>query len=235
MFRIDTRISGSRIGNDGKLKLSSAIDLLQDSSQLWFGSEPELKSCLEENNCGIFLISRQVDVIRRPDFGDNVSVITSIFECNRFSGHRNTVIYDETGIPCILSWSMGVFVDLNSNIITRLPQTIKDGIVIDEKADMEYLPSKIQLPDIKPETLSKVAIRRADIDQYNHVNNARYVETALEFLPDDKKIKRVRVEYKKAAKLGEFFYPELIKSENIYYITLNDKDGNPYVIIEFTA
>lgn len=79
MYKINTRIGGSKIGTDGKLKLSSAIDILQDCSQLWLESEPELLSYLNENGCGIFLTSRQVSILRRPYYGENVARLQQAF------------------------------------------------------------------------------------------------------------------------------------------------------------
>ncbi|MFR9295077.1 MAG: acyl-ACP thioesterase, partial [Turicibacter sanguinis] len=83
------------------------------------------------------------------------------------------------------------------------------------------------------DTFPKVTIRPCQIDTNCHVNNSHYVALALECLPQELEIKRVRVEYKKAAKCGDIMIPASVSLDGIYYVSLNDEEGHPYAILSF--
>ena len=65
------------------------------------------------------------------------------------------------------------------------------------------------------------------------MNNCQYVQMALEFLPDDLQIAQLRVEYKKAAVLGDMIYPKLSKEADRIVVELCDEKAKPYAVLEF--
>jgi hypothetical protein len=77
-----------------------------------------------------------------------------------------------------------------------MPDVMK-AVTMDPKADMEYLNMRISLPVIAWRRFDPVPARRSDIVLNRHMNNARYVETALEYLPDDFAVRSSGVEYKR--------------------------------------
>jgi Predicted thioesterase len=96
------------------MRLSDAIEVIQDCSMLWLESEPSFQNFLKTNNLGMILLSRQADVLRLPAYGEKITVRTSIYDCDRFSGYRNTVLYGEDDQPCVSTWCIGVFVNLKT-------------------------------------------------------------------------------------------------------------------------
>ncbi len=236
MFTLNERIGPSRIDENGRLKLSAALDLLQDCSLLWMTSEPTFYAYLKDNGLGMFLVSRQMDILRLPAFGDSVAVRTSVYDCRSFYGYRNTAIYGEDGSPCVLTWSIGAFVDMATGKIVRLPPEVIESVAFDRKIDMEYLDKKIKVPPVSGRNLSPVPVRRCDIDFYGHMNNAKYVEAAMELLPEGYAPRRLRIEYKAPARQGELLHPRVIETEDGNYIViLADAQGNPYAVMEFTS
>lgn len=57
----------------------------------------------QENHLGMFLAFRQIDVLKLPKYGENITVSTGIYDCKGPYGYRNTVLYDENQTPCIQS------------------------------------------------------------------------------------------------------------------------------------
>lgn len=235
MYAIQERIGASRTDTRGVAKLVSVLDIIQDCSLLWMESEPSFRDYLARNNMGLFLVSRQVDIRRLPVYGENVTAQTSIFECRSFYGYRNTILYGEDQLPCVLTWSIGAFVDMETGKMVKLPPEECDKITYDEKIDMEYLDKKIVLPEVPGQRLNPVAVKRNDIDFYHHMNNARYIEVALELLKDDAPINRVRIEYKAPAKPGDLLHPQIIEAPNSpRYVLLLDAQDKPFTIMEFS-
>lgn len=103
---------------------------------------------------------------------------------------------------------------------------------MEEKADMSYAPRKIAFREEK-ERLEPISVPKAFIDTNQHMNNAQYIRTALEFVPEDFHIRQVRVEYKKAAVLHDQLYPFIYKDDQIIKILLGDAEGQAYAVVEF--
>lgn len=234
MYTITGRVGASQTGADGTMKLVSALDFMQDCSIHWMESEPSFSQFLSRNNLGMFLLSRQADIQRLPAYGERLRATTSIFDCNRFSGYRNTVLYGEDGSACIQSWGIGAFVGYDSGKMARLSEAEIALLTLDERLPMDYLDRHIALPDAEFARLPEMPVRRNDIDLNGHMNNARYLEAALELLPEGRPVRRFRVEYKKAAKRGDTLYPGIAEAEGKVYIALNDAQGKPYSLLEFS-
>lgn len=95
---------------------------------------------------------------------------------------------------------------------------------------MEYAPRRIKLPEDYREG-EPIPVARHHIDTNHHVNNAQYVEIAREFLPREAKIQEIRVEYKKAARLGDVMLPHISIQDGVYTIALCDREGTPYAVV----
>ncbi|MDR2747417.1 MAG: hypothetical protein LBB77_08240 [Treponema sp.] len=234
MYTINQRVCASHTNAEGALKLVSALDMLQDCSQLWLESEPDLERYFKEHNIAQMLVSRQTDIRRMPVYGEKLTVETRVYDCRNFLGYRNTVIYDEEGRPRVTSWSIGAFVSLETGRPEKLPDHVIAGVRFDPKFDMEYLGKKIALSGGPGEKLPPLKVNRGDIDFNRHMNNARYVQIAVEFLPGDFETTRFRVEYKKPAKYGDTLYPETAAGDGVFFLLLNDSEGRPYTVMEFS-
>jgi len=233
MFTTTGRVGASQTGANGRMKLPSAIDAIQDCSTFWMESEPDFLHFLTAHRLGMFLLFRQADLIRLPAYGEQYRVTTSIFQCSSYFGYRNCVLYGADGSPCVKTWSIGGFVSFESGRLARLPKQEADKLRLDPKIDMEYLDRHIVLPEISFHPLPEFPVRRGDIDFNDHMNNVRYMEAALELLPDGYPITGFRIEFKNSAKLGDILYPSLTETEDAAYVLLSNREGTPYAVMEF--
>ncbi len=235
MFSLEEYVTAGRTGADSRLKLVSAIDIMQDCSQLWMKSEPQFEAYFEENGIAQLLVSRQVDLLRIPVYGEKLKVTTNVFEVQSFQGFRNTVICDEHDKPCIVSWSTGAFVCMDNNRLAKIPTEVLSQMTLDAKVEMEYLERKITISDTGRIGYAPVPVMRNDIDMNRHMNNAHYVRIAIEFLPRDFKVDRLRVEYKTPAAEGDLLYPYMIKhGKTQIFILLLNKNGQSHAVLEFS-
>lgn len=234
MYTIASRVGASQTGADGNMKLISAIDLMQDCSMLWMESEPSFANFLSSNHLGMFLLFRQAQVIRLPRYGERVRAATSIYQCKGFYGYRNTFLYGEDGAPCVKSWGIGAFVSRETGRMVRLPKEEMEKVVLDPQLEMDYGDKRILLPPEASTSLPAIPVRRNDIDLNGHMNNARYLEAAMELLPQGRPVFGFRVEYKAPAKLGDLLYPDLVEAGDRVSITLSGEDGQAYAVLEFS-
>jgi acyl-ACP thioesterase len=234
MYTLNYKVTTSCCDSEGKLKLYSALQMMQDCSEMWIDSEPTARKFFTDNNMTQLLATRQVEVLRVPRYKEDLTVTTSIYEVMPMYGFRNTFIRDVQGQPCYRTWSMGAFVDLSTGKLARIADDAIASLTLDPKQEMNYRGRRIILPKQEGNLMESVMVMRADIDYNRHMNNANYVRIAMELLPEGFEVRDMRVEYRIAAKLGDLLTPTLYPIDGGYIIAL-DIDGQPSAIIEFLS
>lgn len=201
---------------------------------MWIDSEPDVKQYFTKQNMAQLLATRQVEILRVPEYKENLTVTTSVYGMKPMFGFRNTFIYDSEGKPCYRTWSMGAFVDKAAGKLKRVDDATIASLTLEPQLEMNYKDRRIILPREVGETLEPIKVLRADIDYNKHVNNANYVRMAMELIPENFKVQGLRVEYRVAAKLGDVLIPTVYKIEGGFIISLSV--GNDVsTIIEFTG
>ena len=233
MYSLKYKVTTSTCDVNGRLKLYSALQMMQDCSEMWLESEPVVKEYFARENMAQLLASRQVEIVRVPTFKEELTVTTSVYEMKSMFGFRNTFIYDADGKPCYRTWSMGAFVDMGNGKLKRVDDAVAKSLLIEPKLEMKYLDRRIILPKEGGFTMEPIKVMRADIDYNRHVNNANYIRMAMELLPEAFEVKDMRVEYRVAAKLGDTLTPSVFEIENGYVIALLT-GSETSAIVEFT-
>ena len=235
MYSLKYQVTTSTCDSEGRLKLYSALQMMQDCSEMWLDSVPEVKQYFSDQNMAQLLASRQVEVLRIPCFKESLTVTTSVYEVKPMFGFRNTFIYDAAGKPCYRTWSMGAFVDKANGKLKRMDAATIATMQMEPKLEMNYLDRRIILPKEGGVTAADVPVMKADIDYNRHVNNANYIRMAMELLPDDFSVRGLRVEYRVAAKIGDILTPTVYNiSDNTIVVSLA-VGTEVSAIIEFTA
>ena len=205
---------------------------MQDCSEMWIDSQPEVREYFERENMAQLLASRQVEIVRVPAYKEKLTVTTSVYDMKPMFGFRNTFIYDERGNPCYRTWSMGAFVDKSTGKLKRVDDSVAATLKIEPRLPMNYKDRRIAVPADEGTVCTPVRVMRADIDYNRHVNNANYIRMAMELIPEGAEIKGLRVEYRVAAKLGNILSPTLHVIGNGYIVTLA-VDKEICAIVEF--
>jgi acyl-ACP thioesterase len=236
MFSLKYKVTTSTCDCEGRLKLYSALQMMQDCSEMWIDTEPGVRQYFSEQNMAQLLASRQVEVVRVPAYKEELTVTTSVYGMKPMFGFRNTFIYDAEGRPCYRTWSMGAFVDKASGKLKRVDDATIASMRLEPQLEMSYRDRRIILPREETsegvQVLQPVRVLRADIDYNRHMNNANYIRMAMELLPEDFVVKGLRVEYRVAAKLGDMLTPVVYRTADGIIVSLSMGD-DVSAIIEF--
>lgn len=232
LYQTRGRIRFSEIGEDGRLTLHHLINYFQDCSTFQLEDIELGTDYFMQQDLAFYILSWQIEINRLPRLGEEIKVGTLIYDCRGMFGYRNYVLFgvnDEVlayanVCGCFLSVKTGSFVKLTIDEIEKYP--------IEPKWEMTYLPRKIKAPKAE-KYMDAIRVSQFQIDTNGHMNNSQYVAIASEYLPAQIQVKQVRVEYKKAAKLGDCLVPTIARQEDIYYVTLCDQELNPYAIVAF--
>ena len=232
MYTLNYKVTTSCCDERGRLKLYSALQMMQDCSEMWLGSEPGVEKFFKENGMAQLLVFRQVEVNRVPVYGEDLSVTTSVYGMKPMFGFRNTVIKDAAGNPCYTTWSMGAFVDMSTGKLSRIPAEVLATMNLDEQVEMEYKDRRIFMPSEGVVEREPYRVARNDIDYNAHVNNANYVRIAMELLPEDWEVKSMRVEFRVPAKMGDTLAIFTAEEGAKFYVDIQ-VDGKSSTLVEF--
>ncbi|MCD8326746.1 MAG: thioesterase, partial [Lachnospiraceae bacterium] len=179
---------------------------------------------------------------RFPRMFEKITVGTTPYEFTGCLGWRNVWMLDEQGTCIIRANSPWVYLNTDTGRPTRPEESETSAYGTEEKISMDYAPRKIRLPE-NMQRKEPVLVIQDFIDTNHHVNNAQYIEIALNTMEDDLKssdgrnprlfVREIRVEYKKQAVLGDVLHPKTGRQDDWDYVTLEDQEGHAYASVAF--
>ncbi|MBQ5409968.1 MAG: hypothetical protein IIU17_08655, partial [Muribaculaceae bacterium] len=86
MYSLKYKVTTSTCDSTGKLKIFSALQMMQDCSEMWIESEPTVKKFFNDQNMAQLLATRQVEIVRLPSFKENLTVTTSVYDVKPMYG-----------------------------------------------------------------------------------------------------------------------------------------------------
>lgn len=236
MYLFETRVRYSECNDKEQACLSHVLDYLQDACTLQAEDLDIGVDYLELHHAAWILNSWQVDIQRYPRLGEKIKVMTWPYDYHGFYGLRNFKIEDSSGHILVRANSVWVFMDMQKGRPVKIMPQLQEIYQKEARLDMEYLDRKIldteQPQDFKSEACA-FRVPRYFIDTNNHMNNARYVQLAQEWLPKDFVVTRIRAEYRKSAVYGDMISVCVYHKESSYIVKLNDENGKTYAIVEF--
>lgn len=232
MYQVKERVRYSEVDKKKRVNIAQIVNYFQDCST--FQSE-DLGIGLEylDNVKKAWLLSSwQIVVDRYPEFGENIIVGTWAYDTKGVRAYRNFVLIDERGEIIARANSIWFLLDLNRNRPTKITEEDVEKYGIEEKVDMDYAKGKIKVLGemVREEPFQ---IMKIMIDTNGHVNNEKYIEMAMEYLPENFEIYQMRAEYKKAGMLHDMFYPNIYRTEDTVTVEFQNDANETYAVIQF--
>ena len=231
MYQFGSRVRYSETDEQGRLSLTGIINYLQDCSTFQSEDLGLGIDYLKERHRAWWLSSWQIVIDRYPALGEEIVISTWPYDFKGMYGYRNFTIQDRAGGYLVRANSIWFFFDTEAGRPVRVREEDVRGYGTgEERLSMDYAPRRIVVP-AEYHTAEPVVAARHHLDTNHHVNNAQYVEIAREALPEHFKIGEIRVEYKKAAVLGDVMTPHVSRTEEGYVVSLCDKESSPHAVI----
>lgn len=231
IYTFDSRVRYSEVDHKGRLTLPAVMNYLQDCSTFQSEDIGVGLSVLRERKRAWLLSYWQVETRRFPRLGERITVGTLATGFKGFFGNRNFYIDDESGNRVVCANSIWVFIDAETGRPTRPGKEEITPYGLEEPLEMEYEGRKILLPE-NTQALEPFPVRKAHIDTNEHVNNSQYIQMVMDILPGDIQVHKLRVDYKKAAVMGDTIFPKISREEERAVVELCDGAGLPYVVAE---
>lgn len=204
-----TQITVGYFGTDNDLCLTPASLAIyfQDLAISHSNSLGFTLDFLASKKRGWAITNWHIEMIRYPLFGDILTINTWSNQCRRMQAQRSFRVTDSNGdIVCNAS-SRWIYMDLER----RRPAKLEEGM---EESYLCNLPSAIEnekytMPKPEEEIIPlerQFTVTRRDTDTNGHANNTKYMEWAMDDVPDElyesRKIKEISAVYRKECYKG---------------------------------
>lgn len=232
MYQFDSRIRYSEVDKECNLTLTAMMNYFQDCSVAHSESLDRGVRYLSENHMAWVLSSWQICCDNMPRLFDEVTVSTWAYDMKAFYGYRNFTMDRKNGERLAYANSVWVLVDTLTGRPVKVPEDIINEYGTSPQLEMECSSRKIKVP-VDMEAGAEMVVPKFFIDSNQHMNNEKYVAIAQELLPAEFKIKELRVEYKKEAKLGDTIRSSVKKTDEGIVSVLADTEDKPYAVVQF--
>ncbi|WP_347102537.1 acyl-[acyl-carrier-protein] thioesterase [Streptococcus anginosus] len=140
------------------------------------------KAMLEKYNLVWIITDYDIDVVRLPKFGEEMTIETEALSYNRLFCYRRFTIYDEAGNAIINMLATFVLMDRDS----RKVHAVEPKIVAPYEAEFsKKLIRGPKYPDLKELISKDYHVRFYDLDMNGHVNNSKYLDWIFEVMGAD--------------------------------------------------
>lgn len=232
MYHFRSRVRFSETDVDKKLSITGLMNYLQDCSIFQSEDLNAGFSYLEKVKKAWLLSAWNVEVIRRPDVAEEITICTWPYDFKGIYGLRNFGIQDRDGNYLVKADSCWFLTNIDTGRpVKPAEEDIAFYLPVEPRMDMEELPRKIALPTEMKE-VGRLSVMKHHLDVNRHVNNVQYVNIACEVLPEQCEIRGIRAEYKKAAVLGDIIVLKCAAEDEKYLVSLCGEDGSIFANVE---
>ena len=188
-YQMKMKIPFDMADMNGHIKLSDVILLsLQVSGLQSIDLGISDKDMLERYNLVWIITDYDIDVIRVPKFGEEMTIETEALSYNRLFCYRRFTVFDENDVAVIEMMATFVLMDRDS----RKVHAVEPKIVAPYEA--EFSKKLIRGPkysELKDSTSKDYHVRFYDLDMNGHVNNSKYLDWIFEVMGADFLMKHV--------------------------------------------
>ena len=157
---------------------------------------------------GWALVNWHIEILRMPKCGEVLRFATWSDKCRRMQAERCYLVYGESDEIVIRTASRWVFMDLENRRPTEITEEMEQKY---GSANQPAIPNeKYQFPKQKEESafqLRTFTVTRRDTDNNGHANNVKYIEWAMDDIPDsvydDFTMDDLKVVYRKECYKGD--------------------------------
>lgn len=188
-----------------KVGMPRIIDILCDAGTRQSEELGADIDTLVKNNMAWVFYHYDVKIFRNPVYGEKIKATTEAVGFKKFYALRNYEMRDANGNIIAEAKAIFLLINLEKRRMMRVPEDQYEIYGAGEISENFNPPKLEKLLEHKYEEVFKV--RYSDIDSNQHVNNTKYIDWALESIPeeiiDNYRLEEIKVTFQKECKYGE--------------------------------
>lgn len=230
MFSIDYNFRYSDVDKDGRIKISTVLDLLQDVSIAHANFAGLGSERLAKEKIAFLLDGWRVRFDKPFDKSKNVTVKTGIMRIRKCETLRKYEIW-QSGECKVTGTAVWYSVNTEKRVIARLAEEFYSDFdnIAEEDNGLEYVSLR---PERSAEFRADAKVAGRDIDTNHHMNNVKSVELILDFLPDGFEASELQVKYRKELREAEEVKICGTQTDDGYYLEIKNAEDKPCVIVK---
>ncbi len=216
------------IGKNNTIKNKSILEMLENigsyhSDEVGFGALD-----IENTKLTWIILDWKLKVLKRPMYGQTLTVNTWGRNMEKFFTYRDYEIFDDNNNLCVIATSKWALINVENGNLYRMTDNIINKYRPEEKeVFLNEKLKRINIPDEFDLTMPYTVMRK-DIDLNSHMHNLYYLDLAYEVLPEEvyeqRPFNNIRITYKKEIKLGDTINCKYKKQNNKNIITITDEE-----------
>ena len=214
-----------------RLKPASFMDLAQEAANqhaniLGFGYDDLIASRTA------WVLSRMhVEFTDTPKWREEMTLTTWHKGLNRLFFLRDFLMTDKEGNPRVKATTSWLVINLDTRRLVRDPQLLEDGTICSENV-LETPADKVVMPkDAEVNLVMEHAVAYSDLDMNGHVNNAMYMQWAMNAvnyeISSEKPVKEFTINFNHEIKPQETvsIYKAIVEKEDGRHVFVEGKVG----------
>lgn len=214
-----------------RLKPASFMDLAQEAANqhaniLGFGYDDLIASRTA------WVLSRMhVEFTDTPKWREEMTLTTWHKGLNRLFFLRDFLMTDKEGNPRVKATTSWLVINLDTRRLVRDPQLLEDGTICSENV-LETPADKVVMPkDAEVNLVMEHAVAYSDLDMNGHVNNAMYMQWAMNAvnyeISSEKPVKEFTINFNHEIKPQEIvsIYKAIVEKEDGRHVFVEGKVG----------
>lgn len=234
MYEVDWKVRFSECDLNHQLRYGSIVNYFQDCSNLQSLDAGRGLSWLQEKKRAWMLDFWHIEVVQRPKCFEDVKVMTWPNGFKGFFGTRNFVLKSADGDLLAYANSNWVYLDVETGRPTKVTEEELQGYHVEPALEMENVGRKVELPETM-DFVKVITVEPRYIDVYQHMNNERYVEVAVDVLPENFNIHRILCQYRMQAKCGDQIHIYRKVEDGKVTVALKSADEKVYAALSFQS
>lgn len=215
---------------DLTLSFARLMSILQETAISHSNSTIMPMSWYLENHLGFLLTNWDVHVKKYPSLYEEITVYTWPVSFKGVSAQRSFLAFCKDGTEVVAANTRWAFADLSKRRPVKVPPELAEtyGRTFETPYEPDYvfpiLEGYAQIGSMPFTAL------RGDIDSNLHVNNIKYIEWAMNCVPQDlydsKSVYKMKTQYKKELKLNDRILLETYKNGDEIITLIKSDDDN---------
>lgn len=244
MYSFNSTVRYSECNENAELSTLGLMDYLQDCSTFHSEHVGHGLSFMHDNHFAWFVAAWQIEIVRMPRFTEPITINTNCYELKAAWAMRNFWIDDAEGNRLVKADSCWFTFDTEARGACRIPAS--EQVYLDTTTPKLDLPKTRRHLRLEGEGIPQAPLEviEQQLDTNHHMNNAQYVEVAATVVrehDEEFRARRICVQYKNMALLGDTIVPVLHETPHGYAINLaapgsnETKIGDTYAIVELSS
>jgi acyl-ACP thioesterase len=234
MYSFDSTVRYSECDERGILSIQGIVNYLQDCSTFHSESLGRGPAFMSDHHFAWLISAWQIELVREARLFDPITVSTWSYGLKRTHSCRSFTITSPDGEPYVRADSQWFVFDTETRRMARVPESEQVYDQGEERIDMPPTRRKLTVAGDYREAPG-VLVARQHIDTNGHVNNAQYIQMAFDALDEldiRDAVRRISVQYRSMAFLGDTVIPHVHDAQGGHTVELCDPEGAVYAVVE---